>query len=1095
MEDSRRSAAAQFYMDDVGVKEKPNYNKVVSLLNEATMCPDPQIKTELLTRVKDLVLNKESTLLKNFIDEILAFQTDRNAEVRKFVVAFIEDAIKKDCEILPQVIVNIQMLLEDRTPQVQKRVVQCITQLYRIVLMWLARASTISDEMQMVWSVTTNMKGFIINMVDSENDGLRTQIVKFLEMLVLLQTYPEADSLRRNNDFSLEDIPLTLKVARRRKLEEEAMTVFDLMIKFHGSHHISSANLMACMGSLTTIAKLRPLFMGKVVAALETLHMNLPPTLSTSQVNSVRKHLKMQLLNLLRHPASSEYHTNITTLLTDLGATTHEVMKAFPKLDEIKKRTKKSNSDVPSKKVRLEEPQPISESAIDITEAFIIERLSPELAANLVITGMASLPDTMPAVFSATYTPIAAAGTQGQIKHVARLLATQLNAAGLGPGASIAKSQKIQVRSSLIEDEDEESAPATVASIPIDDGMDEDVNASKVPAKPLKLEMFSLTQDVRESLQVSAIQRVLKAEKSAITGGVSNVRTKLISTIASSFGEKVRSAILEFILADLKNQINLALSWAYEEYSFLQGFTKRAPNQLEENLNFDKHYDNYVCTLINAVINNKEMKDREAILKRVCLEVPLITDDITALLKEICTKEVFGLNIIYNLVLMRPPKQLAFLSILLENTSHQDSDIREAAINHVVELYSKDDMKSHIEEHAIFYFVFLKAPTPPKILFGVERGRPQVSAVWTDDAVKACLYLYLALLPIKQELIHELARVYIQTVADVKRTILRVVENPVRTMGMDSPELLKLVEECPKGSETLVTRLIHILTDKSAPSMELVARVRELYHTRVSDVRFLIPVLNGLTKNEIIAALPKLIKLNPIVVKEVFNRLLGSSNEVGAYSSPITPSELLIALHTIDPTKCELKTVIKATSLCFSDKQAYTQEVLAVVMQHLMEVTPLPTLLMRTVIQALSLYPRLIGFVMNILQRLILKQVWRQKKVWEGFIKCCQRAQPHSYQVLLQLPAQQLIDVFREAPDMKKPLLDHIMEFTENQRAHIPQNIMDILLGPSSPVHNEFHIKEEPLSPPQAPELTIDMKEEAEDIPRIFSEPAPPGLD
>lgn len=47
------------------------------------------------------------------------------------------------------------------------------------------------------------------------------------------------------------------------------------------------------------------------------------------------------------------------------------------------------------------------------------------------------------------------------------------------------------------------------------------------------------------------------------------------------------------------------------------------------------------------------------------------------------------------------------------------------------------------------------------------------------------------------------------------------------------------------------------------------AKVRELYQTRVSDVRFLIPVLNGLTKKEVIAALPKLIKLNPIVVKEV----------------------------------------------------------------------------------------------------------------------------------------------------------------------------------------------------------------------------------
>ena len=33
-----------------------------------------------------------------------------------------------------------------------------------------------------------------------------------------------------------------------------------------------------------------------------------------------------------------------------------------------------------------------------------------------------------------------------------------------------------------------------------------------------------------------------------------------------------------------------------------------------------------------------------------------------------------------------------------------------------------------------------------------------------------------------------------------------------------------------------------------APSPELVERVRDLYHKRVSDVRFLIPVLTGLSK-------------------------------------------------------------------------------------------------------------------------------------------------------------------------------------------------------------------------------------------------------
>lgn len=96
------------------------------------------------------------------------------------------------------------------------------------------------------------------------------------------------------------------------------------------------------------------------------------------------------------------------------------------------------------------------------------------------------------------------------------------------------------------------------------------------------------------------------------------------------------------------------------------------------------------------------------------------------------------------------------------------------------------------------------------------------------------------------------------------------------------------------------------------PSPELVKRVRDLYHKRLPDVRFLIPVLNGLEKvrvsppplvsprvpspcvtspdvplllfwvqKEVIQALPKLIKLNPIVVKEVFNRLLGTQHGRG----------------------------------------------------------------------------------------------------------------------------------------------------------------------------------------------------------------------
>lgn len=78
--------------------------------------------------------------------------------------------------------------------------------------------------------------------------------------------------------------------------------------------------------------------------------------------------------------------------------------------------------------------------------------------------------------------------------------------------------------------------------------------------------------------------------------------------------------------------------------------------------------------------------------------------------------------------------------------------------------------------------------------------------------------------------------------------------------------------------------------------------------------------------------------------------------------------------------------LLTATNLCFAERNVYTSEVLAVVMQQLMEQSPLPMLLMRTVIQSLTMYPRLGGFVMNILARLIMKQVTcpgpRQSAPW-----------------------------------------------------------------------------------------------------------------
>lgn len=1015
-----------------------------------------------LSKLHEVLINKDVELLDFYLEEVLQFSLDKNSDVRKTICGFIEEAGDKRVDTIPKMLMTLSRLVSDEAPVVTKRALRTSGKILRAALKWIAGAPVVTPEMEKAWGQLSDLKIQIISMIDSDNDGIRTQAVKLLEGVVLLQTYPDPDTPRKPDDFSLEDIPLTLKIARRRKLEEEANHVMDLLIKFHGSPHVSSLNLMTCMGSLALIAKTRPQFMANVIQALQRLQNDLPPTLSDSQVTSVQKHLKLTLLNLMKHPAGIEFAATIAKQLTQLGAKEQEIMKAYPKAEDIRRMKKRqqelSLNTSSSKRPKLEaiipseEPEPPPAplppvkppELIELSESFIAERLSVEIATELVMDSMAWVPDTMTSIFQREYIPNATTDVSIQRQAISKLLAAQIKQAKAkktkkdlkeedlikNPTITVAEAKRERKREK--DREKEKEAKATLEA-------EKSLAKTRNRVRTLKLNEVTkpLAKETKEKMLLMAVSRILKAEKSAVFGGVAGVRSKILTTLAATFNPYIKEAVLRYITDDMRTRLDLALGWLYEEYALLQGFQRRTILATKTHEAPHQAYNFLLCTLISA-IDLIPGKDRDPLLSRLYLEAPLITEDAVEALKIVSSDETRGLaplTLLKDLVVMRPTKQLTFLNVLLCHTGHEKKPIREAAITLSVELYGRPELTKFIEEYTVLYLGFLRLQNPPEIVFGKDRGREKIEEQWSESTTRACLELYLAVLTKHQDLIHELAKVYSSMGADVKRIVLRLVEAPVRSLGMASPQLLKLVEMCPKGAETLVTRIIHILTEKSPPSGELVAKVRELYQTRVSDVRFLIPVLNGLSKKEVIAALPKLIKLNPIVVKEVFNRLLGTHNNDSGipHLSPLTPAELLIALHTIDPTRAELKTVIKATSLCFAEKQVYTQETLAVVMQHLMELNPLPTLLMRTVIQSLSLYPRLSGFVMNILQRLIMKQVWKQPKVWEGFVKCCERTQPQSFAVILQLPPQQLGEALKMAAGLKTPLLAHVEAFAENQ--------------------------------------------------------------
>ncbi|KAH9292804.1 hypothetical protein KI387_042014, partial [Taxus chinensis] len=197
--------------------------------------------------------------------------------------------------------------------------------------------------------------------------------------------------------------------------------------------------------------------------------------------------------------------------------------------------------------------------------------------------------------------------------------------------------------------------------------------------------------------------------------------------------------------------------------------------------------------------------------------------------------------------------------------------------------------------------------------------------------------------------------------------------------------------------------------------------------------------------------LMQLVTLPPEKFQAALARILQGSAHTGP---ALTPAEVLIAIHGIDPERdaIPLKKVTDACTACFEQRDVFTQQVLAKVLNQLIsdsnwyllfvqvEQTPLPLLFMRTVIQAIGAFPSLVEFIMEILSRLVSKQIWRFPKLWVGFLKCAYQTKPHSFHVLLQLPAAQLENALNKNSVLRAPLITHANN--PNIRSTLPRSTL-----------------------------------------------------
>ncbi|KAI8996570.1 Symplekin tight junction protein C terminal-domain-containing protein [Trametes punicea] len=555
--------------------------------------------------------------------------------------------------------------------------------------------------------------------------------------------------------------------------------------------------------------------------------------------------------------------------------------------------------------------------------------------------------------------------------------------------------------------------------------------------------------------------------------------------------DRLRHALCDYIMADFSGRVRLAITWMNEEW-----YNDRI--RLQHDRGWQPNYETWLNQVIAAYQTHADGKDRTfsrflldlphvpqdvlTLLRESCVEPD---------------RRQMGFAALREFVSQRPSLRAEAMNMLLELTTHPEKITRGAAINTVKRwIPDQQPMTDMVRDFALQLLRRLQSrpksakpkaetaeeaeeaeakeggseerPQSPKANGAgdheenMEDGQlPQEDIIQTpylpeqlelpavDSQILQHVELLFALSTRMPEFLDYIFEAYGGMDVSVQETIQQLITPLIRALGPTHGKLLTLLRTFPKSSESLALRVLTILTEHGRPSAQLVALVKSLLSEQELNPRFLIPIIAEMDKSDILRHLPRIVSiLNGTpepknLVRSVFSSIVQVPPETFGkvtsnlprvrQSELLTPAELMVLLHQSEK-EIGLKSAIEAIGICFSMTEIFRSEILAVVMNQLVDEPNLPTLFLRTVIQAVTTYRSLVAFVSTtLLSRLITKKIWTNPPLWEGFIRLAKLIAPASFGALLQLPKQQLRELVDKQPSLKAGLREHVMRKGTNK--------------------------------------------------------------
>ncbi|KAJ9185363.1 hypothetical protein P3X46_005005 [Hevea brasiliensis] len=646
----------------------------------------------------------------------------------------------------------------------------------------------------------------------------------------------------------------------------------------------------------------------------------------------------------------------------------------------------------------------------------------------------------------------------------------------LHPAASTDRSEELSPKAAVADSNCLISSTTATVSLP-----------STFVLPKMSAPVVDLAEEQKDQLQNLAFTHIVEAYKQIAVAGGSQIRFSLLAYLGVEFPSELDpwKLLQKHILSDYVN---------HEGHELTLRVLYRLFGEVEEERDFFSSttaasvYEMFLLTVAETLRDSFPPSDKS--LSRLLGEAPSLPKSVLNLLESLCCpgndkaekefpsgdRVTQGLSTVWSLILQRPPMREVCLKIALQSAVHHLEEVRMKAIRLVAnKLYPISSIAQQIEDFAKEKLLCIisrdttegtdaeglsSEPQEDSNFEKTSNDHQSVSAASKDISSDAhqsftsesasslsipeaqrCMSLYFALCTKKHSLFRQIFLIYKSTSKAVKQAVHRHIPILVRTMGSSS-ELLEILSDPPIGSENLLMQVLQTLTEGTVPSPELLFTIRKLYDSKLKDIEILIPVLPFLPRDEVLLTFPHLVNLPPDKFQAALARVLQGS----PHSGPVlSPAEVLIAIHGIDPDKdgIPLKKVTDACNACFEQRQIFTQQVIAKVLNQLVEQIPLPLLFMRTVLQAIGAFPALVEFIMEILSRLVNKQIWKYPKLWVGFLKCALLTKPQSFSVLLQLPPPQLENALNRTAALKAPLVAHASQ--PNIKSSLPRSILVVL--------------------------------------------------